>query len=112
MRVVAMVCESCSTEVKSSFAAPKFLELSSEQQRFATDFILAGGSLKDLAAKYEISYPTVRARLDRLIECLQGRESAEAQRLGAILDAVEEKKISSKEASHLLNYQEKEGSNG
>lgn len=30
-------------------------------------FILASGTLKDLAAQYRVSYPTIRLRLDRLI---------------------------------------------
>ena len=35
---------------------------------FVKRFLLASGSLKDLAAAYGISYPTVRLRLDRLIQ--------------------------------------------
>ena len=35
--------------------------------QFLKRFLLASGSLKDLAAEYGISYPTVRGRLDRLI---------------------------------------------
>jgi len=31
-------------------------------------FVLAGGSLKDLAAEYDVSYPTIRGRVDALIE--------------------------------------------
>ncbi len=42
--------------------------LSDEDLAFVKRFILASGSLKDLAASYGISYPTVRLRLDRLIE--------------------------------------------
>ena len=34
--------------------------------------VLASGSLKDLAGSYGVSYPTIRAKLDRLIERLQG----------------------------------------
>lgn len=34
-------------------------------------FVLASGSLKDLAADYEVSYPTIRARVDALIERLR-----------------------------------------
>ena len=34
-------------------------------------FVLASGSLKQLAADYEVSYPTIRARVDALIERLQ-----------------------------------------
>ncbi len=31
-------------------------------------FVLASGSLKELAAQYEVSYPTIRLRIDKLIE--------------------------------------------
>ena len=43
-------------------------ELSEEDLSFLKRFLLASGTLKDLAAEYGISYPTVRLRLDRLIE--------------------------------------------
>lgn len=42
--------------------------LSDEDLGFLKRFLLGSGSLKDLAAQYGISYPTVRLRLDRLIE--------------------------------------------
>lgn len=42
--------------------------MSEEDWQFLKRFVLASGSLKDLAAEYGISYPTVRSRLDRLIE--------------------------------------------
>ncbi len=41
--------------------------LSEEDLAFVKRFILASGSLKELAAAYGITYPTVRLRLDRLI---------------------------------------------
>ena len=34
-------------------------------------FVLASGSLKELGRRYGVSYPTIRARLDRLIEKLE-----------------------------------------
>lgn len=43
-------------------------KLSDEDHAFIKRFVLASGSLKELAAAYGISYPTVRLRLDRLIE--------------------------------------------
>ena len=43
-------------------------ELTEEDWQFIKRFLLASGSLKDLAAQYGISYPTMRIRLDRLIE--------------------------------------------
>ena len=42
--------------------------LSDEDRAFVKRFVLASGSLKALAQDYGISYPTVRLRLDRLIE--------------------------------------------
>src|SRR5438445_10843572 len=42
--------------------------LSDADLSFLTRFLLVSGSLKELAQAYGISYPTVRLRLDRLIE--------------------------------------------
>lgn len=47
---------------------PRWLTaLNDEDLMFLKRFVLASGSLKAVAAEYGISYPTVRARLDRLI---------------------------------------------
>jgi len=43
-------------------------QLSDEDLAFLKRFLLTSGTLKDLAKQYGISYPTVRLRLDRLIE--------------------------------------------
>ena len=45
---------------------------------FIKKFVLASGSLKEVAALYGVSYPTVRLRLDRLIQKIQLTETAEA----------------------------------
>lgn len=45
-----------------------FINLELEEQEFIKRFILASGSLKQLAKEYDVSYPTVRNRLDKLIE--------------------------------------------
>ncbi len=42
--------------------------LPDEDLAFVKRFVLASGSLKEMANAYGISYPTVRLRLDRLIE--------------------------------------------
>lgn len=42
--------------------------LNDEDWQFLKRFLLSGGSLKALAQEYAISYPTVRLRLDRLID--------------------------------------------
>jgi hypothetical protein len=52
--------------------------LDDEDRQFLKRFLLASGSLKDLAAQYGISYPTIRARLDRLIAKVQAAEDPKA----------------------------------
>ena len=45
--------------------------MTEEDLAFVKNFILASGSLKDIAAYYKVSYPTVRLRLDRVIQKIQ-----------------------------------------
>ena len=53
----------------SEVQIPKWLSvLSEEELHFIKRFILASGSLKELAKQYQVSYPTLRVRLNRLIE--------------------------------------------
>ena len=53
-------------------------ELEDEDLAFIKKFILASGSLKEVASLYGVSYPTVRLRLDRLIQKIKLSETAEA----------------------------------
>ena len=48
--------------------------LDGEDWQFLRRFLLSSGSLKGLAEEYSVSYPTVRARLDRLIAKVQAAE--------------------------------------
>jgi hypothetical protein len=48
--------------------------LTDEDWQFLKRFLLADGSLKALAQEYGISYPTIRIRLDRLIEKVQAAD--------------------------------------
>ena len=43
-------------------------DLDEEDVVFIRRFLLASGSLKEVAGEYGVSYPTVRLRLDRLIQ--------------------------------------------
>jgi hypothetical protein len=48
--------------------------LDEEDLQFLRRFLLSSGSLKAMAQEYGVSYPTVRARLDRLIAKVQTAE--------------------------------------
>jgi len=49
--------------------------LEDEDVAFIKRFVLFSGSLKDLADAYKVSYPTLRLRLDRLIEKIKVLDS-------------------------------------
>lgn len=52
--------------------------LDEEDLAFVRRFIVASGSLKELARVYGVSYPTVRLRLDRLIQKIEVFEAFQA----------------------------------
>jgi hypothetical protein len=51
--------------------------LDEEDMSFIRRFLLASGSMKKVAGEYGVSYPTVRLRLDRLIQKIQLSEQIE-----------------------------------
>ena len=68
LKVQSLTCASCNTSVEGGFDLPILAQLSGEDQDFILNLIKASGSLKELAGLYGISYPTIRNRLDSLIE--------------------------------------------
>ncbi|SDJ12671.1 DUF2089 family protein [Salimicrobium halophilum] len=53
------------------------LALDEEDLQFIKNFILHSGSLKKIAAVYEVSYPTVRVKLDKLIQKIEMNDTLE-----------------------------------
>lgn len=51
--------------------------LDDEDVTFIKNFLLASGSLKDVAAQYSVTYPTVRLRLDKLIQKIRITEDSQ-----------------------------------
>ena len=48
---------------------PEWLaDLEDEDINFIKKFVLSSGSLKEVASLYDVTYPTVRLRLDKLIQ--------------------------------------------
>ncbi|AFS77503.1 protein of unknown function DUF2089 [Gottschalkia acidurici 9a] len=50
------------------------INLDDEDINFIKNFLLTSGSLKEIAKQYGVTYPTVRLRLDRLIQKIQTNE--------------------------------------
>jgi hypothetical protein len=71
MAVSRMTCQGCGVSIEAAFPRARLGNLPSEHQRFIEIFVLAGGNLKQIAEQAGVSYPTVRSRLDKVIESLR-----------------------------------------
>jgi len=76
LAVKRLQCAECLTEVEGLYDLPGLASLPAEDQDFIVEFVKVSGSLKDMAKLLRVSYPTVRNRLDEIIEKLE-REGAE-----------------------------------
>lgn len=65
--VEKLICNNCETQVVGNYQLPLFLKLSAEDQEFIMQFFLSSGSLKDMAKQMDVSYPTMRNKVDDLI---------------------------------------------
>lgn len=102
MAVTQMSCGPCAVAVQAAFPMSRLAGLPVEHQRFIEMFVLASGNLKEIAQQVGVSYPTIRSRLDKVIEALRA-EIAKTQRVrGSVLDAVEPSKTNAEEAARLI----------
>jgi hypothetical protein len=79
LKVEELVCENCKTQVEGLYELPLLMRLDTEEQVFLTDFVKCSGSLKEMAVLMKLSYPTVRNRLDEIIEKIKQYEKTVAK---------------------------------
>lgn len=78
--------------------------LEEEDINFIKNFILASGSLKEIARQYEVTYPTVRLRLDRLIQKIEiSEDHAQDSYVGLVKKLAVNDKIDFDTAKILIN---------
>ncbi len=76
LTITEISCEGCGTHIQGSFDGCRFCSLSPEESAFLLTFIKNRGSIKDVERELGVSYPTVRAMLDRLILALDKQDAA------------------------------------
>ena len=74
LKVKKLFCQACETEIEGMFDLPRLAKLSTKDQDFILQFIKTSGSLKEMAKLLKLSYPTVRNRLDEVIERIKDGE--------------------------------------
>lgn len=83
--------------------------LEEEDMAFIRNFLLCSGSLKEVASHYGVTYPTVRLRLDRLIQKIRlSEERAQDPYIALIKRLAVNEKIDFEAARLLINAYRKE----
>ena len=77
LMVKTLFCQQCDTEIQGQYELPALASLCPDDQAFILDFMKASGSLKEMAKLLGLSYPTVRNRLDEIIERVKLAENPE-----------------------------------
>lgn len=75
VEVKALLCRSCQTQIEGMYELPPLARLSTDDQQFLLQFVKASGSLKEMARLLKLSYPTVRNKLDEIIERVKQAEN-------------------------------------
>lgn len=96
-----LACPECGTSVEGRFAPSRYALLAPDEEAFLDLFLRVRGNLREVERVLGLSYPTVRARLDGVLnrlglaadESAPDPEEIRAQRL-AVLGALERGEIS------------------
>ncbi len=70
LNVTKLKCTKCNTVIENEFELSKFSYLDKDQLRFVEVFLKCRGNIKDVEKEMRISYPTVRSKLDNVVESL------------------------------------------
>lgn len=110
LHVKKLACHNCHTVIENSFGLSKFASLSKEQMDFIEVFVVKRGNIKEVEKALGISYPTVRGKLNSIIEQL-GHDDMEAvkhvedeknERKAQIIQSLEAGEIEATEAVEQL----------
>ncbi|HEX6510351.1 MAG TPA: DUF2089 domain-containing protein [Chloroflexota bacterium] len=113
LSVARLHCGSCGTDIEGSFSLGPLLRLNQDQVRFVEALVRNRGSLKDVGAELNMSYPTVNSRLNDILIALgygdrvkvsDGQDSGPIshERRREILTEVREGRLSAADAERLL----------
>jgi len=84
--------------IEGRFELPELARLPAEDQVFVAAFVRAHGSIKEMERVFGVSYPTIKARLNRISSQLSFVETNPAPPREEILARLERGEISAEEA--------------
>jgi hypothetical protein len=92
-------CQTCKISYEGHFLFPRLARLDPDHMQLAETFLLTGGSLKNMAQVLNLSYPTLRKRVDEMVAALEGLKSADEENADTMLRAVEQGTLTPEEAA-------------
>jgi hypothetical protein len=84
--------------IEGAFELPQLARLSSEDQVFVIAFLRSHGSIKEMEQVFGVSYPTIKARLNRIAGSLEFVEMNPAPPRGEVLERLKRGQITATEA--------------
>lgn len=84
--------------IEGRFALPDLARLSAEDQVFVAAFVRGHGSIKEVEQVFGVSYPTIKARLNRISEALQFVETEASPSRSEVLDRLKRGELSAGDA--------------
>ena len=81
LKIVRMSCPACGISLEGEFEVSPLAQLSLEDQAFVMAFVRSHGSIKKMESLFEISYPTVKNRLNAIGAALDRKFQAPSPNL-------------------------------
>lgn len=90
LQIAALHCPQCDLTLTGEFARCRFCELCPEHREFLEAFIRCRGVIRQMEQELGISYPTVKSRIDDLLEVLSFEGPATPGGVESVRDVLQE----------------------
>ncbi len=88
--------------IEGAFELPQLARLAIEDQIFIAAFVKSHGSIKEMESVFGVSYPTIKARLNRIAGALEFIDTNPAPPRSEVLDRLSRGEISAADAIKML----------
>jgi hypothetical protein len=102
LKIEKVRCQTTGFAVEGPFSTPALFQLSEEQLQIVELLVIHGGNLKNVAKDLKITYPTLKNRLDEISNKVKSASERLQQKRSAILDAIEQGKITPEQGAKEL----------
>jgi hypothetical protein len=88
--------------IEGAFAPPQLARLSAEDQVFVSAFVRSHGSIKEMEQMFGVSYPTVKARLNRIAAGLEFVDESPAPARSDVIERLARGELTAEQALSAL----------